>query len=103
MTRTTMRNLHARRLAAMTTDQRAAFDEAYRSAGLAGQVGELIRNARSEAGLTQRQLAERMGTTQAVIARIEAGSVGATLTSLQRAAEALDRDIEVRMPLRSAK
>jgi transcriptional regulator with XRE-family HTH domain len=87
----------------MTTDQRAAFDEAYRSAGLAGQVGELIRNARSEAGLTQRQLAERMGTTQAVIARIEAGSVGATLTSLQRAAEALDRDIEVRMPLRSAK
>jgi ribosome-binding protein aMBF1 (putative translation factor) len=102
MARTTMRELHARRLAEMTTEQRAVFDESYRSASLAARVGELIRDARTDAGLTQRQMAERMGTTQAVVARIETGSVGATLTSLQRAADALDRNIEIRMPLKSA-
>lgn len=36
-------------------------------------TGELIRAARGEAGLTQRQLAERLGTTQSAIARWESG------------------------------
>lgn len=35
--------------------------------------GELIREARRRAGLTQRGLAERLGTTQSAIARIERG------------------------------
>lgn len=37
------------------------------------KTGELIRAARTEAGLTQRQLAERVGTTQSAVARWEAG------------------------------
>lgn len=47
----------------------------------------LIR-ARADAGLTQAQLAERMGTKQAVVARWEGGKVmpsTRTLTSLARA------------------
>jgi transcriptional regulator with XRE-family HTH domain len=41
----------------------------------------LIRRARQRAGLTQAQLAERVGTTQSAIARIE---TGATEPSLAR-------------------
>jgi len=37
--------------------------------------GDLIREARRRAGLTQRELAERAGTTQSVVARWESGRV----------------------------
>lgn len=37
------------------------------------QAGDLIREARRRAGLTQRELAERLATTQSAIARLERG------------------------------
>ena len=46
-------------------------------------------HAREAAGLSQRELARRMGTSQAAIDRLESGGVGATLTTLQRVATAL--------------
>jgi ribosome-binding protein aMBF1 (putative translation factor) len=45
-------------------------------------------DARSRAGLTQRQLAERMHTTQAVIARLESGRVKPSTRTLERLAAA---------------
>jgi len=102
MTRTTWRELHAERLASMTDEQRAEFDTAYDEASLAARVGELVREARESAGLSQRELARRAGTTQAVISRIEMGSVGATLTTLQRIATSLGVDLEVSFRLRKA-
>lgn len=47
---------------------------------------------RTEAGLSQAELARRMGTTQAAISRMEGGGGGGRkLDTLQRLAEALDR------------
>jgi len=44
--------------------------------------------ARTRAGLTQQQLAERMHTTQAVIARLESGRVKPSTRTLERLAAA---------------
>src|SRR5439155_14275565 len=46
----------------------------------------LIREARRRAGLTQRELAERLGTTQSAIARLERGG---TEPSYERVVEAV--------------
>ncbi len=46
------------------------------------RTGPVIRAARREAGLTQAQLAERVGTTQSAIARWEAGGDTPRLDSL---------------------
>jgi len=56
-----------------------------------GPEFQLIRDmieARTRAGLTQAQLAERMGTRQAAIARLESGRVQPSLETLRRYARA---------------
>ena len=60
-------------------------------------VAEQVRDAREAAGLSQRALASRMGTSQAAIARLEAGGVGSTLTTLQRVATALQLEVSVNL------
>jgi predicted nucleotidyltransferase/DNA-binding XRE family transcriptional regulator len=47
-------------------------------------VSELIREARAGAGLTQRELATRAGTSQPAIARYERGTALPTLATLER-------------------
>ena len=86
MARTTIDELKRNRLAAMSAQERAIFDETYEATRLALDVGEKVRDAREAAGLSQRELAARMGTSQAAVARLEAGGVGATLTTLQKVA-----------------
>lgn len=49
---------------------------------------ELVRTARRNAGLTQQQLARRMGTTQTAIARLERHDANPRLSTLRRAIEA---------------
>jgi transcriptional regulator with XRE-family HTH domain len=44
--------------------------------------GAIVRAARREAGLTQRALAERVGTTQSAVARWEAGADSPRLDTL---------------------
>ena len=97
MARTTIDEVKKNRLAAMTADEYAVFDETYAATRLALDVGEKVRDAREAAGLSQRQLASRMGTSQAAVARLEAGGVGATLTTLQKVAAALDLKITVEL------
>jgi len=46
--------------------------------------GRLIRNARRDAGLTQAQLAERLGTTQPAIAKLERAGSNPSVETLDR-------------------
>jgi ribosome-binding protein aMBF1 (putative translation factor) len=89
--------LKAQRLDAMTTDERVKHDRAYAATALAIEVGKRVREARKAAGLSQRELARRMGTSQAAVDRLEAGGVGATLTTLQRVATALGLEVNVEL------
>ena len=63
---------------------------------LNAEVARLIYEARTGAGLTQAELAERIGTRQPVIARLEdADYEGHSLSMLQRIALALNQRIEL--------
>ena len=95
MGRTTIEELLNRRLSAMTSAERAEFDEALAAARLALEVGEKVRDAREDAGISQRELAARMSTSQAAVARLEAGGTSATLTTLQKAASALGLELTI--------
>ena len=59
----------------------------------ASQVGRLVARERSTAGLTQAELAARLGTTQAAVSKIETGRTLAGIDMLDRIARALDRPI----------
>lgn len=52
---------------------------------------------REQAGLTQSQVAARMGTTQPVIARLEAGGRDPRLSTIERYARTIGADLEVRI------
>lgn len=47
-------------------------------------AAELVRQARTRAGLSQRALAERANTAQSVVARIERGQTSPTWDTLER-------------------
>lgn len=68
------------------------------------QVARMIYEARTAAGLTQKQLALMLGTQQSAIARLEdADYEGHSLGMLRRIAEALNQKLEVRfVPHRAA-
>ena len=59
------------------------------------RIGPLLRAARAMAKLTQTQVAERMGTTQSVISRAEAGWIEPSLTFIERFARAVGQPIAV--------
>jgi len=59
-------------------------------------VGEMV-EARQEAGLTQAEIASRMGTTQSVIARLENARHMPTLTMVSRYASAIGRRLDIHL------
>lgn len=90
-----------------TSASRLLFDRVYRGrpervAGLEEtieqlKVGQVIRQMREGAGLTQAQLAQRVGTTKSQISRIEDTEYdNHTLATLRRIADALGRSLVVR-------
>ena len=58
-------------------------------------ASDLIREARRLAGLTQHALAERVGTSQPAIARVEQGLISPTITTLQRLVSAAGFDLHL--------
>lgn len=81
--------LRAERLA--RPEARQAFNTARR----AFELGEEVRRLRTDRGLSQQELADRMGVAQSVVARIEAGGVEPRLSKLDRVARALGIEMEV--------
>ncbi len=76
------------------TELRALVDEERAGA----EIAQLIYDARNRAGLTQKELAERLGTKQPTIARLEdADYAGHSLSMLRRIATALDMRLELRL------
>jgi transcriptional regulator with XRE-family HTH domain len=72
--------------------------EMVRQEVLNAEIGQLIYDARTKAGLTQKQLADRLGTTQSVISRLESADYeGHSLSMLRRIAEALGQKLELRL------
>src|SRR5580704_15007092 len=60
-------------------------------------VAQLIYAARTKAGLSQAGLAEKLGTRQSVISRLEGADYeGHSLSMLQRIAAALGQSLEIR-------
>ena len=51
-------------------------------------LASAVIDARNRAGLTQKELARKMGTTQPVVARLESGRVRPSMRTLERLAEA---------------
>ena len=61
-----------------------------------GEIGQLVYDVRTQAGLTQGQLARKIGTTQSVISRLEDSDYGAqSLTMLRRIARALELYVRI--------
>ena len=71
--------------------------EAWAEADVEYSVIEAMIRARAEAGLTQEALAERMGTTQSAVARLEGGRVSPTVETLRRYAKAVGKRLKVEM------
>ncbi|HEY3827936.1 MAG TPA: helix-turn-helix transcriptional regulator [Solirubrobacteraceae bacterium] len=70
-----------------------------RSDPTAKLIGETIRRARREAGLTQAQLAARLEATAPYVTNVEAGRANLTVGQLASIATALDAVIDLELRL----
>ncbi len=59
------------------------------------RVVDELAGARRAAGLSQTEVAARMGTSQSVVARLESGQIDARLSTLQRYATAVGQQLEL--------
>jgi len=67
------------------------FDEGYRDF----RIGVILRQAREDAGLTQEELADRVGTQKTAISRIENHAEDIKLSTIQKVAKALGKSLEI--------
>lgn len=89
------RTARAQRQAALTDEQRQSYEQAYHDAGRAMDLAELVYTARTEAGLTQTQLAEAMGTSQSAVAAWENGARTPGIDALERLAAACGKRLHI--------
>jgi DNA-binding XRE family transcriptional regulator len=65
------------------------------------RIADQVQAQRTARNLSQRELAELVGTTQSAIARLEAGGRPPRIDTLLRIAEALNCELSVELRLRS--
>jgi DNA-binding XRE family transcriptional regulator len=74
-----------------------AREQVYEEEVINAEIARKIYDLRTKAGLTQQELASRVGTTKSAISRLEdADYEGHSLSMLKRIAEALDKRVEIR-------
>ena len=61
-------------------------------------IGALLKQARKDAGLTQKQLGEKCGMADSAIRKYESGRVVPKLDTLQKLATALGQDVSMFLP-----
>jgi len=88
-----MRQLEAK----WTPDEKAQYEAAGAEAELGLRMAEMVWQARTDAGLTQAQLASRMGVSQSHISALEGGGTVPTLATLARIAAAVGRRVDVEL------
>lgn len=69
------------------------FDEGYQ----AFKIGVMLKEARQSAGVTQEELASRLKTKKSAISRIENHAEDVKLSTLEKFAASLGKNIEVRI------
>jgi DNA-binding XRE family transcriptional regulator len=74
-----------------------AFPQLYEAAVRQRALLRTLAEKRAAAGISQRELARRMGTSQPAIARLERGEVDPKLSTLQRFAAAIGLEIDWRL------
>jgi transcriptional regulator with XRE-family HTH domain len=60
------------------------------------EIGQMIKAARVKAGLTQKQLSEKTGIAQPNIVALEAGRYNLTISTLEKIAKALNKDLVIK-------
>ncbi len=71
------------------------FRKEYEKADAEYAIVEALILARTNAKLSQAEVARRIGTTQSAIARLEAGNVAPTIQTLRRYAEATGTKLHI--------
>lgn len=73
--------------------------EAFRKEAYAFYMGQVIREARKEEKITQKELGKRIGANKSYISRIENGLIDPTISTLYSIISALGLRIEIVKPL----
>ena len=66
------------------------------------KIGENIRHARQKAGLTQKELGEKLGISQAAVGQFESDKANPKIETLQKIAAALNIKLSELVPMNSA-
>ncbi len=71
------------------------FRKLYDYYGKQLEVALAVNQLRKKKGLSQSQLAKKIGTTQSNVARMEAGNQNFTTDTLQKIAQALNKELKI--------
>jgi ribosome-binding protein aMBF1 (putative translation factor) len=69
------------------------YDEGY----VEFKIGEVLKEARLEAGITQEELAEKLNTKKSAISRIENHAQDIKLSTLQNFARVIGRELRIQL------
>lgn len=76
--------------------EKPEYRQAYEAMAPEFELAAAIIAARTKAGLTQAELAERIGTKQPYVARLESGTTNPSHKTLERIAEATGSRLRIR-------